>query len=232
MTDWPLRQWVIALTTAVLMHFALGWLLLDRELAPVPSVGHAVTIALASSGKWSPSIIDPVQPEFEAARASAKSISAVESQLPVLKARRVEERSRVATLRAPAEQALRRSERHKPFVQDTPKQPTVKSQQRFSGAAQESDKAPVPISGNPRPLYPIGARRRGHQGRVHLEVVVSASGAVTRAAIKKSSGHRSLDKAALQAVVRWQFRPGERAGKAAEHVLEVPIVFRLRSAGG
>jgi protein TonB len=128
--------------------------------------------------------------------------------------------------------AHRREEARKTDAEDASEQAMANPRQALSGATHESDKLPVPISGNPRPAYPLDARRRGYEGRVHVEVAVSASGAVARAVIKKSSGYRSLDQAALQAVARWQFRPAERGGKATEHMLEIPIVFRLRTPSG
>ena len=51
-----------------------------------------------------------------------------------------------------------------------------------------------------RPYYPLGARLRGEQGVVKVEVCVGSNGQVLDCAIAKSSGHPALDDAALKAV--------------------------------
>ncbi len=75
---------------------------------------------------------------------------------------------------------------------------------------------------NPPPDYPWLARRRGWQGVVAIFVHVDSAGAVTAAAVARSSGHEVLDQAALEAVRGWRFRGG-----VGETTVEVE--FRLRS---
>lgn len=94
--------------------------------------------------------------------------------------------------------------------------------------------APTPPSyrigaaGNPAPRYPLSARRRGWQGRVVVEAVVDRTGAVIEIKIAESSGHRVLDRRALDTVRDWRFRPASRAGQAIAGTVKVPIVFRLK----
>lgn len=57
----------------------------------------------------------------------------------------------------------------------------------------------------PEPVYPMLARRMGHQGTVILEITLTQSGKVARAFIVESSGYRSLDQSALDAVNTWRF---------------------------
>lgn len=85
---------------------------------------------------------------------------------------------------------------------------------------------PVP-SHNPPPEYPASARRAGLEGRVEIEVVVSASGEPTSVRIRESSGHRALDEAAASAVWSWRFTPATRRGRPVEHSLVVPFRFKL-----
>ena len=80
---------------------------------------------------------------------------------------------------------------------------------------------------NPRPKYPEVARRRGQQGIVLLEVSVQADGGVEMAAIVESSGYKSLDRAALCAVRRWQFRPATSLGFPVASRVVVPVDFIL-----
>lgn len=83
---------------------------------------------------------------------------------------------------------------------------------------------------NPLPRYPSAARRRGIEGTVVLEVLVSTAGLPARVAIARSSGSELLDGAALEAVERWRFRPARRGGAPVEGKVLVPITFRLVAA--
>lgn len=82
---------------------------------------------------------------------------------------------------------------------------------------------------NPKPPYPVSARRNGAQGRVVLSVQVSASGASNEVLLKRSSGHAVLDAAALQTVRRWRFVPAHRGATPVDSWVDVPIIFRLES---
>jgi protein TonB len=81
---------------------------------------------------------------------------------------------------------------------------------------------------NPPPDYPEAARRRGYEGRVILRVRVKEDGRVADLEVVRSSGHRVLDRAALQAVAGWRFVPGRRADRQVEMEVQVPVEFRLR----
>lgn len=56
-----------------------------------------------------------------------------------------------------------------------------------------------------RPYYPLGARLRGEEGTVKVQVCVGANGQVIECGVAKSSGYTSLDEAALKAVRRARF---------------------------
>jgi len=82
---------------------------------------------------------------------------------------------------------------------------------------------------NPKPPYPMLARRRGDQGVVLLRVHVRADGSVVTAEIKQSSGSSLLDDAALQTVREgWRFIPARLNSAPVESWVEVPIRFVLR----
>lgn len=82
---------------------------------------------------------------------------------------------------------------------------------------------------NPRPPYPLAARRAGLQGRVLLSVHVQASGGGTAVKLKESSGHALLDEAAQRTVSRWRFIPARRGGRSVDSWVDVPVSFRLES---
>ena len=92
-------------------------------------------------------------------------------------------------------------------------------------ALRESD--PRPVAGNPKPVYPRLAIRRGLEGEVSLAVSVSASGKVSEISISKPSGSKLLDQAALKAVRQWQFTPAIRDGTASPATTTIPVQFRL-----
>ena len=119
---------------------------------------------------------------------------------------------------------------------NNPALPTRRSRQTGSPAGRagrpDRDRPTVPAkpmySHNPPPRYPLLARKRGHQGTVLLSVLVSASGNVQDIGITSSSGHASLDKAAVSAVGKWRFIPGKRDGIPVAMRVGVPIRFELQ----
>ncbi len=84
------------------------------------------------------------------------------------------------------------------------------------------------VARNAAPHYPESARRNGLEGRVFIRAQVNASGRVERVSIHRSSGHASLDQAALRAVRRWRFIPRMVNGEPAVASVEVPVNFYLQ----
>jgi protein TonB len=82
---------------------------------------------------------------------------------------------------------------------------------------------------NPAPVYPAIARRSGEHGTVMLKVLVSPEGAPQRIELDQSSGSKSLDGAALEAVKGWRFVPARRGAQNIEGWVRVPVVFKLES---
>lgn len=80
---------------------------------------------------------------------------------------------------------------------------------------------------NPKPPYPLAARRRGEQGRVILHTHVRADGVASEVEIKQSSGYELLDNSARQTVQQWRFVPASRRGVPIDSWVEIPITFRL-----
>lgn len=82
---------------------------------------------------------------------------------------------------------------------------------------------------NPKPAYPLAARRMGWQGKVIVRVEVLASGAAGAVSVYQSSGRDVLDNAALAAVKSWRFTPARVAGQLITKTFLVPIPFKLES---
>ncbi|MDO8988093.1 MAG: energy transducer TonB [Sideroxyarcus sp.] len=83
---------------------------------------------------------------------------------------------------------------------------------------------------NPRPPYPMVARRMGYHGKVVLDVEVLAEGKAGDVKLHQSCGHDILDNAALQTVKTWRFSPARRFGQAVTQRFLVPIKFSLEDS--
>ncbi len=78
------------------------------------------------------------------------------------------------------------------------------------------------------PEYPEAARKAGVQGRVLLEVLVKADGSATGVVVREGiPGHPELDRAAVDAVMKWEFKPATSEGVPVDMAVIVPIEFRL-----
>ena len=91
------------------------------------------------------------------------------------------------------------------------------------------DVAPTALAYNTRTRveYPRDSLLRGEHGTVVLRVLVGTDGLPQTVEIETSSGSRSLDIAARDAVKHWSFRPGTREGVAHSAWARVPIAFDL-----
>ncbi len=68
-----------------------------------------------------------------------------------------------------------------------------------------------------KPEYPKSSHRNEEEGTVTIEFLIGADGRVKDSSIKKSSGFRDLDKAAVAALSACnKFRPGTENGKPVE----------------
>lgn len=82
---------------------------------------------------------------------------------------------------------------------------------------------------NPRPPYPMVARRMGYQGKVILDVEVLAEGRAGEVKLYQGSGYEILDRAAMETVRTWRFSPARRLGQPVTKWFKVPIKFSLES---
>jgi protein TonB len=80
---------------------------------------------------------------------------------------------------------------------------------------------------NSPPQYPESSRLSGEQGVVLVRAGVATTGQVTRVELARSSGHSALDRAAVEAVGGWKFRPASAAGIAMTSEVIVPVRFEL-----
>ena len=100
---------------------------------------------------------------------------------------------------------------------------------------QGKDPLPVDQVANPplllsrvMPDYPQQARRRGVEGLVLLEAILDLDGRIEDD-VKVLQSIPSLDRAAVDALRRWRFRPArDRENQPVRVILEVPVRFVLK----
>lgn len=77
------------------------------------------------------------------------------------------------------------------------------------------------------PDYPVSAARNGDTGTVTLALLVGPDGRVQDARVQNSSGHRELDRAALNALSLCQFKPAMNNGVAQAGWGQIAYVWTL-----
>ncbi|MEP6961244.1 MAG: energy transducer TonB [Acidobacteriota bacterium] len=85
--------------------------------------------------------------------------------------------------------------------------------------------APVPIS-KPEPEYSEEARKAKHQGEVLLSVIVDEKGIPQKVIVTRKLG-LGLDEKAIEAVMKWRFKPGMKDGKPVAVQATIAVTFHL-----
>ena len=78
----------------------------------------------------------------------------------------------------------------------------------------------------PKPVYPFEMRRSGQKGEVLLEFIVDAQGEVRNPVVIRST-HPAFEQPAIDAVLKWKFKPGKRAGVAVNTRVSQLFPFTL-----
>jgi protein TonB len=101
--------------------------------------------------------------------------------------------------------------------------------QMGKGAGAMFDGDLLPLQRIP-PQYPRDAARSGITGWVQLEVLVNADGTVRSAKVIDSKPRGIFEASAVQAVMRWKFKPKIQEGKPVEQRGSQKIEFNLNAA--
>ena len=88
--------------------------------------------------------------------------------------------------------------------------------------------APPRPKRNIRPDYPKGARQRGEQGDVILEIRVNVEGTVDDVKIAESSGFVELDEAAVKAARAAKFSPARSGHDPVASMARLKLQFKLK----
>lgn len=100
------------------------------------------------------------------------------------------------------------------------------ARERAAAKPRIADRGPEPVA-RVQPQYPTLAYRNREEGSVLVRAQVGADGTPVDVTVVRRSGSRDLDRAALEAVRGWHFRPAIENGKAVASSVEVPIDFKL-----
>lgn len=88
---------------------------------------------------------------------------------------------------------------------------------------------PPSIVSKTDPPYPQSARQDGQEGTVVLKIEILENGRAGNISVSRSSGHESLDNAAVATLREWRFAPAK--DRDSGHVIScyttLPISFRL-----
>jgi protein TonB len=97
-----------------------------------------------------------------------------------------------------------------------------------SASSFAADVAPVMDSKScDPPKYPKAALMNEETGTVSMGFLVATDGKVIESKVEKSSGSKSLDKAALGALSLCKFKPGNKDGKAEQLWAKLDFVWKL-----
>ena len=88
--------------------------------------------------------------------------------------------------------------------------------------------APPKPKRNIKPDYPKGARQRGEQGDVILEIRVNAEGTVDDVKVATSSGFAELDEAAMKAAKAAKFSPARSGRDPIASTARLRLQFKLK----
>ncbi len=225
---------------------------LKDELAQVISEATLERQTMAQGQKAVEEHLEAISIELDTERASSERLQAQTKRLDqTLAALRIDQQKHEAAHKetnarlADAQSALRSTEKENDALRrelSHVKKNAADLKEQFDQAQASkasldtgnalSDLRPVPTAGNPKPVYPRMAIRRGIEGEVRLSVSVTALGKVSRISINKPSGSAMLDQAAIDSVRKWQFTPAIRDGVPTAMVVDIPIQFRLIDSRG
>lgn len=233
---YPLKQQKQELVSCVSSMRVIGWsLVLLGHLASLYCLTHVQSKpeVIKPAKPMKVSIIAPTAPEIKPEPEIVPIIEPIKvEKKPIIKPKKVVEN--IVPVENPTQPLFEAS--YEPVEETLEPVEQVAAPVVVEKAASKSapieEKLELPKFGvaylnNPAPDYPGMAKRAGEEGRVLLQVLVSADGAAESVELEMSSGFERLDNAAIAAVSRWRFVPARKGGQALSAYVIVPIKFSL-----
>ncbi len=204
-----LNEHTVALTAALMLHAGFAAWILPSVAAPAAFKQQVIRI----------SMVAPSSVAVEKTEVKTESTPVLASTSPA-----------TAKLQKKAEKKPLQEKKIEEAVRQAPSVPTSGLQSPDSTEKVAARTEPVFDAAylhNPPPVYPLPARRSGVQGKVMLEVAVTAQGSAREVEVARSSGSSLLDNAAQDAVRQWRFVPAHRGDEVVEARVVVPVEFKL-----
>ncbi|HDZ8879324.1 TPA: energy transducer TonB [Aeromonas dhakensis] len=241
---------LVCLAIAIALHLAAFWWLYAHQPAPITPplpltlsarwVGEASTDDASAKAAPSPATTTqqiqkvqqkarplplPKKPPLKPVKKSIKPlVKPLESRTPPVQPTKVTPMSSPQPpVTVPAPAAATAAQASGESASQSP------AQKAGGGAGNSAPIARDARLNNPEPQYPYESRRRGEEGRVILNVRVTAEGTAASVEVAKSSGYRRLDMTARKTVSRWKFIPARQNNVAVEASARVTIIFKLRA---
>ena len=109
-----------------------------------------------------------------------------------------------------------------------PSEPAEASQIAAPSPIQARIDAPPKPKHTIKPKYPSESRKRGEQGSVGIEFIVSSDGSAKSISVVSTSGFPLLDEAAINAVREARFTPAKSNGKTIDFPTRIKLDFILK----
>ena len=171
-----------------------------------------------------------VATQQQAAQQQAQQASAAEkAHLAAAASALKQQQAQAALVRQQQDQAAALKQQQAQAAAQAQQAAALKQQQAQQAAQNQNREAQI-VRQVP-PQYPLDAARNGEQGWVDVEFTVDADGSVTNAHVTDAQPRRVFDRAALEAVDRWQFKPALINGKPTAVVLKRRVEFKLAGNG-
>jgi len=139
------------------------------------------------------------------------------------------ERDNASGMGAPPAQAPSDEEERPRLVETRPAAPPPSLPAPVAAAPTGVPSRPEPLAGQtPAPRYPTQSLRRGESGTVMVRAQIGPDGVPGSVEVANGSGSRYLDRAAVDAVKRWRFRPAMQGGQPTTGTVMVPIEFQAQ----
>ena len=226
----PIKHRAAVLSTVVLFHAALGWLLLSRSqnvttpVLDMPPVNVALIQAASfvsaplpapqapKATKRNPTTPKPVAPQTLQTPASGPTPASTTS----------------ATAPTPDLASAAAAITPAPSSAVATTAPPSNKPSNTGSAAGTGDAAASLVSGScAKPQYPMASRRMEEEGTVTLRFLVQADGQVSQSEVLNSSGFKRLDEAARAALSRCRFSPALTQGQATASWATIRYTWRL-----
>lgn len=95
----------------------------------------------------------------------------------------------------------------------------------FKAKVQNNSKQPEAVS-RKEPIYPAAMRNSGLVGEVTLQFIVNTDGKVIEPTVLRSN-NPGFEQAAIEAILKWKFKPGTVDGMPVKTRMQLPISFNL-----